>query len=212
MSESAQLLLELGAIVLALALMARFAGRLGITPIPLYLLAGLAIGQGGVVPVVTSEEIVEFGAELGVIFLLLLLGLEYSAGELVTGLRSVGRVGLADLALNFTPGFVTGIVLDLGLVASVFFGAVTYVSSTGIVAKLIEDLGWIGNRETPTVLSILVFEDLAMALFLPILAVLALGRGPGNRLGDRGGRGRPGGGDHRGRGTWRGPNRVGPVP
>ena len=182
MSESAQLLLELGAIVLALALMARFAGRLGITPIPLYLLAGLAIGQGGVVPVVTSEEIVEFGAELGVIFLLLLLGLEYSAGELVTGLRSVGRVGLADLALNFTPGFVTGIVLDLGLVASVFFGAVTYVSSTGIVAKLIEDLGWIGNRETPTVLSILVFEDLAMALFLPILAVLALGRGPGTAL------------------------------
>ena len=182
MSESAQLLLELGAIVLALALMARFAGRLGITPIPLYLLAGLAIGEGGVVPVVTSEEIVEFGAELGVIFLLLLLGLEYSARELVTGLRSVGRVGLADLALNFTPGFVTGIILDLGLVASVFFGAVTYVSSTGIVAKLIEDLGWIGNRETPTVLSILVFEDLAMALFLPILAVLALGRGPGTAL------------------------------
>ncbi len=182
MSDSAQLLLELGAIVLALALMARFARRIGITPIPLYLLAGLAIGEGGVVPVVTSEEIVGFGAELGVIFLLLLLGLEYSAGELVTGLRSVGRVGLADLALNFTPGFLTGIVLDLGLVASVFFGAVTYVSSTGIVAKLIEDLGWIGNRETPTVLSILVFEDLAMALFLPILGVLALGSGPGTAL------------------------------
>jgi CPA2 family monovalent cation:H+ antiporter-2 len=169
----------LGAIVLGLALMARVAGRLGITPIPLYLLAGLAIGQGGLVPVVTSEEIVEFGAELGVIFLLLLLGLEYSARELVSGLRSVRRIGLADLALNFTPGFLTGMVLDLGVVMSVFFGVVTYVSSTGIVAKLIEDLGWIGNRETPTVLSILVFEDLAMAVFLPILGVLALGRGPG---------------------------------
>jgi CPA2 family monovalent cation:H+ antiporter-2 len=182
MDEGALLLLELGAIVLALALMARVAGRIGITPIPLYLLAGLAIGQGGLVPVVTSEEIVEFGAELGVIFLLLLLGLEYSAGELVTGLRSVSRIGIADLALNFTPGFLTGLVLDLGVVMSVFFGAVTYVSSTGIVAKLIEDLGWIGNRETPTVLSILVFEDLAMAVFLPILGVLALGRGPGTAL------------------------------
>ncbi len=182
MEEGALLLVELGAIVLGLALMARFAGRLGITPIPLYLLAGLAIGQGGLVPVVTSEEIVEFGAELGVIFLLLMLGLEYSAGELVTGLRSVARVGVADLVLNFTPGFVTGMALGLGVVPSVFFGAVTYVSSTGIVAKLVEDLGWIGNRETPTVLSILVFEDLAMAAFLPILGVLALGSGPGTAV------------------------------
>jgi monovalent cation:H+ antiporter-2, CPA2 family len=182
MDEGALLLVELGAIVLGLALMARFAGRIGITPIPLYLLAGLAIGQGGLVPVVTSEEIVEFGAELGVIFLLLMLGLEYSAGELVTGLRSVARVGVADLVLNFTPGFVTGMALGLGAVPSVFFGAVTYVSSTGIVAKLVEDLGWIGNRETPTVLSILVFEDLAMAAFLPILGILALGSGPGTAV------------------------------
>ena len=92
------------------------------------------------------------------------------------------RVGLVDLVINFIPGFVTGMVLDLGVVVSVFFGAVTYVSSTGIVAKLIEDLGWIGNRETPTVLSILVFEDLAMAVFLPILGVLALGSGPETAL------------------------------
>lgn len=83
--------------------------------------------------------------------------------------------GLADFALNFTPGLVTGLILGIGVVPSVFFGGVTYVSSTGIVAKLLEDLGWSGNRETPVVLSILVFEDLAMAVLLPVLGVLALG-------------------------------------
>lgn len=175
MDESALFLVELGTVVLALGVMARLAGYWGISPIPLYLIAGLALGQGGLIPVVTSEDFIEFGAELGVIFLLLMLGLEYSAGELVRGVRSVARAGLADLLLNFTPGFATGLILDLGLVPSVFFGGVTYVSSTGIVAKLLDDLGWSGNRETPVVLSILVFEDLAMALLLPILGVLALG-------------------------------------
>ncbi len=175
MDESARFLVELGAVILGLGVMARLAGRLGISPIPLYLLAGLALGEGGVFPVITSEGFIEFGAELGVIFLLLMLGLEYSARELVQGVRSVAWVGLADFLLNFTPGFLAGIVLDLGLVPAVFFGGVTYVSSTGIVAKLLEDLGWSGNRETPVVLSVLVFEDLAMAVLLPILGVLALG-------------------------------------
>ena len=127
------------------------------------------------VPLVTSEEFIEVGAELGVIFLLLMLGLEYSARELVAGVRAVAPSGLLDLALNFTPGFLAGLLLGWGVVPSLFLGGVTYISSTGVIAKLLHDLGWSGNRETPVVLSILVFEDLAMAILLPTLGVLALG-------------------------------------
>lgn len=175
MDHGARLLFELGAVVLSLAILARLAGRLGISPIPLYLLGGLAIGEGGLVPVVTSEEFIEVGADLGVIFLLLMLGLEYSARELIAGVRSVAPAGVVDLVLNFTPGFVTGLVLGWGAVPALFMGGVTYISSTGVIAKLLHDLGWSGNRETPVVLSILVFEDLAMAVLLPTLGVLALG-------------------------------------
>lgn len=175
MAHGALLLVELGAVVLALGILARLASRLAISPIPLYLLAGLAMGEGGLVPVVTSEEFIEVGAELGVIFLLLMLGLEYSARELVAGVRSVAPAGLVDLGLNFTPGFVAGLVLGWGVVPALFLGGVTYISSTGVIAKLLNDLGWTGNRETPVILSILVFEDLAMAVLLPILAALALG-------------------------------------
>jgi CPA2 family monovalent cation:H+ antiporter-2 len=173
--HGALLLVELGGVVLALGVLARLASRLAISPIPLYLLAGLAVGEGGLVPVVTSEEFIEVGAELGVIFLLLMLGLEYSARELVTGMRSVAPSGLVDLALNFTPGFLAGLLLGWGIVPALFLGGVTYISSTGVIAKLLNDLGWTGNRETPVVLSILVFEDLAMAILLPTLAVLTLG-------------------------------------
>lgn len=175
MDHGARLLVELGAVGLGLAILARWASRLGISPIPFYLVAGLALGEGGVVPLVTSEEFIEVGADLGVIFLLLMLGLEYSAEELVDGIRSVAPAGLLDLVLNFTPGFVTGLILGWGIVPALFLGGVTYISSTGVIAKLLNDHGWTGNRETPVVLSILVFEDLAMAVLLPTLAALALG-------------------------------------
>lgn len=175
MSHRALVLVELGAVVLGLGVLARLAGRLGISPIPFYLLGGLALGEGGLVNVVTSEEFIEVGAELGVIFLLLMLGLEYSARELVAGVKSVAPAGLLDLVLNFTPGFAAGLILGWGTVPALFLGGVTYISSTGVIAKLLHDLGWSGNRETPVILSILVFEDLAMAVILPTLGVLALG-------------------------------------
>jgi monovalent cation:H+ antiporter-2, CPA2 family len=173
--HSAQVLVELGTVVLILGVLARLAGRLGISPIPLYLLAGLALGEGGILPLVTSDEFIEVGAELGVIFLLLMLGLEYSADELVAGVKVVAPAGLLDFVLNFTPGFLAGLVLGWGVVPALFMGGVTYISSTGVIAKMLNDLGWSGNRETPVVLSILVFEDLAMAVLLPTLGVLALG-------------------------------------
>jgi CPA2 family monovalent cation:H+ antiporter-2 len=175
MDRGALVLVELGAVALVLAVLARLASRLAISPIPLYLIAGLALGEGGVVPLVTSEQFIEVGAALGVIFLLLMLGLQYSAEELVDGMRSVAPAGLLDLMLNFTPGLLTGLILGWGIVPALFLGGVTYVSSTGVIVKLLNDLGWTGNRETPVVLSVLVFEDLAMAILLPTLAALTLG-------------------------------------
>jgi CPA2 family monovalent cation:H+ antiporter-2 len=172
------LLLELGAIVIGLAVFARLSASIGLSPIPLYLLAGLAFGEGGLVPVVTADEFIEVGAEIGVILLLLMLGLDYSAQELTQGLRTGWRDGALDVALNFTPGLLVGILLGWGVVAGLLLGGVTYISSSGIVAKLISDLGWIGNRETPGVLSLLVQEDLVMAAFLPIAAVLLAGTAP----------------------------------
>lgn len=171
------LLLELGAVVLGLALLARIAGRLGLPAVPLYLLAGLAFGEGGVLPLVTTEPFVDAGAELGLILLLFLLGLEYSAAELTATLRSSVRPGLLDLALNAVPGALAGYLFGSDLVTAVALGGVTYVTSSGIAARLLEDLGWVGNRETPLVLSLTVIEDLAMAVYLPVLGALLAGGG-----------------------------------
>jgi CPA2 family monovalent cation:H+ antiporter-2 len=171
------LLVELGAIILALGLLAAVSVRFSVSPIPLYLLAGLAFGQGGVLPLATSDQFISAGAEIGVILLLFTLGLEYTASELVGTLRSSAVPGLVDLALNAAPGVAAALLLGWGPVAAVAMGGITYVTSSGITAKVLGDLGWLGNRETPAVLSLLVFEDLTMAVYLPILTALLAGAG-----------------------------------
>lgn len=143
--------------------------------IPLYLTAGLAFGKGGIVPLVTAEEFVQVGAEIGLILLLFMLGLEYTAAELISTLRTHALVGVIDFLLNFTPGFAAALLLGWSPVLGVILGGVTYVSSSGIIAKILSDQGWTGNRETPVVLSALVIEDLVMALYLPVAAALLAG-------------------------------------
>jgi CPA2 family monovalent cation:H+ antiporter-2 len=174
-SSVAVAFIEIGAVVLALAALARLAGRLGITTIPLYLLAGLAVGEGGVAPLDVSGEFISLVAEIGVLLLLLTLGLEYSADELRVGLRTGLVPGTVDAALNFTPGLIGGLVLGWDIRAAVLLGGVCWVSSSGIVAKVLRDLDRLANRETPAILNLLVIEDLAMAAFLPIAAALVAG-------------------------------------
>lgn len=177
MIDTALVYIELGALVAALALLARLANRFNLSPIPLYLIAGLAVGNGGFIEISFSEAFIEIGAEIGVILLLFMLGLEYTAEELSTSLRSGMPLGIADFALNFPPGFIAGLLLGWQPIEALLLGGVTYISSSGIVAKLLSDLNRVGNRETPAVLTMLVMEDLAMAVYLPLVAVLLIGGG-----------------------------------
>ena len=171
----AERLLELGAVLIGLAVLARLAARAGIPTIPLYLLAGLAFGRGGVLPLVTTREFIELGSEIGLILLLFMLGLEYSASELVQTMRRSARAGAIDVGLNFAPGLVVGLLLGWGAVSALFLGGVTLVSSSGIMAKLIAEFGLNARPEAAFAVSIAVIEDLAMAIYLPVLGVLVVG-------------------------------------
>src|SRR3954447_6496356 len=172
MSHTALELIELGAVFFGLGLLDRLADRIGLSPIPLYLIGGLCFGSGGLVPLGDIGGFTHLASEIGVVLLLLLLGLEYSAAELFTGLRRSWTAGLLDIVLNAAPGAAVALLLGWGPVGAMVIAGVTYISSSGIVAKVLGDLGRLGNRETPVVLSILVFEDLAMALYLPILTAV----------------------------------------
>jgi CPA2 family monovalent cation:H+ antiporter-2 len=172
---SAPLLFELGAILVVLTILGSTARRFGLSPIPLYLLTGLFLGTGGVAPVPAAAEFVETGASIGVVLLLLTLGLEFSIGEFSASLRRHLPSAGVDLVLNAIPGAIAGWLLGMDAVGIVAMAGITYISSSGVIARLLSDLDRLGNRETPAVLSVLVLEDFAMAAYLPVLTVLASG-------------------------------------
>jgi CPA2 family monovalent cation:H+ antiporter-2 len=137
--------------------------------------AGLSFGEGGVVGLELSEDFLDVTAQIGVVLLLLTLGLEYTADELRSTLRRGARDGLVDLGANALPGVVAGLVLGWGAEETLLLGGITAISSSGVVAKVLDDLGRLGNRETPTILSVLVLEDLAMAAYLPVVGIVLAG-------------------------------------
>ncbi len=168
-------LVEVGALILLLAVLSRVAGWVGLTAVPFYLVVGLSLGNGGLIGLSVSEEFISLAAEIGVLLLLLTLGLEYTDQELREGLRSGLRPGAVDMVANAVPGVALGLILGWTPLAAVLLGGVTWVSSSGIISKVLSDLDRLGNRETPVVLNTLVIEDLAMAVYLPVVAALIVG-------------------------------------
>jgi len=184
--DFALLFIELGSVAVGLAVLARFAIRSGLSSISLYLVAGLAFGKGGLAPLNLSRQFIQIGAEIGVLLLLFMLGLEYSGEQLKRNLRG-GLPGAGiDLLLNFPPGFAAGLLMGWSPLASLLLGGITFISSSGIIASVLSELDRMRAPETHTVLSILVLEDLVMAIYLPLIAVLLVGGGPGKIAGSIG--------------------------
>jgi CPA2 family monovalent cation:H+ antiporter-2 len=175
--DTAVVFIETGAVVVGLAFLARIADRARISAVPLYVVAGLAVGEGGLAPLDVSGDFIRLVGDIGALLLLLMLGLAYSPEELRTGLASGIGPGVVNGVVNFVPGLAIGLILGSDIRAAFLLGGVCWVSSSGVVAKVLADLGRLGNRETPAVLNLLVLEDLAMAVFLPVAGGVVTGGG-----------------------------------
>lgn len=175
MKGDASFLVELGFLLILLGAAGALALRVGLSTAPLFLLAGLLIAEGGPVSLTSAEPFLEAAAAVGVVLLLLALGLEFSADEFGNALKRHAPSGIVDFFLNATPGFIFGWLIGLEWPACLALAGITWVSSSGIVAKVLGDLNRLGNRETPAVLSVLVLEDIAMAVYLPVLGIVLVG-------------------------------------
>jgi monovalent cation:H+ antiporter-2, CPA2 family len=138
--------------------------------------AGIVLGPSpGFWTIVRPSQGTDLLAELGIVLLLFFLGLEFSLARIMAARRLVLVGGLIDLAINAGLGLAVGVAL-LGLSAeAVLLAGLIYVSSSGIVTRALFDLRRLADDETDLVLGVLVFEDLAVALFLGIAAALATG-------------------------------------
>lgn len=165
--------LEIGLLLIALGLLARAAAAIGFSSVPLFLLAGLAFGNGGLLPMTLSATFVSIAAEIGAILLLFFLGLEYSAKQVVREMQRHRSTAVADVLLNAIPGALFALAMGWGPLAAIGLAGVTYVSSSGIVTQVAREMGWRGKPEWNSLVSVLVLEDLVMAPYLPIVTAIA---------------------------------------
>jgi CPA2 family monovalent cation:H+ antiporter-2 len=144
----------------------------GISSIPAYLLAGIILGpnEPHVTSLIQPSEVTAFLAELGLVFLLFFLGLEFSLGRLRRTGRHLGLGGAVDLIVNGSIGLLVGVVAFGLSFAALVLAAAIYVSSSAITVKGLIDFRRLADDETDLVLGILLFEDLVIAFVLGFAA------------------------------------------
>jgi monovalent cation:H+ antiporter-2, CPA2 family len=163
---------QLALTVLLLAALGLAAHVVGISAIPAYLLAGLLLGphEPHFTSLIAPSEVTDFLAELGIIFLLFFLGLEFSLGRLTRTGRHVGLGGALDLMINAAAGLIVGVAAFGLSFGALILAAAVYVSSSAITVKGLIDFRRLADEETDLVLAILLFEDIAIALVLGFAA------------------------------------------
>jgi monovalent cation:H+ antiporter-2, CPA2 family len=161
-------LAELAVTVGVLAVLGLAASRFGLSAIPAYLLAGLLLGpnEPKQLALIEPSEVTDFVAQLGIVFLLFFLGLEFTLGRLARSRRHAVLGGVVDVAINGGLGLAVGVVAFGFSFAAVILAAAIYVSSSAITVKGLIDFRRLADDETDLVLAILVAEDIVIALVL----------------------------------------------
>ena len=165
-------LAQLSITVALLAGLGLVASRFGLSAIPAYLLAGLLLGpnEPRALSLIRPSEVTHFLAEIGLVFLLFFLGLEFTLGRLVRSRRHAVLGGAIDLVVNGVLGLVVGVAAFGLTFGGLVLAAAIYVSSSAITVKGLIDFRRLADDETDLVLAILVAEDLAIALVLGFVA------------------------------------------
>ena len=179
----ADLLLQAGVAIAALAVVGLLAHRFGQSVIPAYIVVGIVVGPnaptiaGVSFRVLERYEFITLFAELGIVLLLFFIGLEFSVDRLLARRGEFARAGTVDFALNAGVGVAIALAFGFTPLEAAFVAGIVYISSSAIVTKTLVDLGWVADPEAEPVLGVLVFEDLVIAVYLAIVSAIATGTG-----------------------------------
>lgn len=143
-----------------------------------YLLAGIFAGPYfNLVPTVTDRANLSLWADIGVIFLLFSLGLEFSFKKMLAVGKSAMITAMLNIFLMLFVGYYIGMLLGWSTTDSFFLGSMISMSSTTIIIKAFDDLSIKKQKFTDLVFGVLVIEDIAGVLMLVLLPAVAVGHG-----------------------------------
>jgi CPA2 family monovalent cation:H+ antiporter-2 len=165
-------LAELAVTLTLLGVLGLLTSRFGLSAIPAYLLAGLLLGPNDPkqLALIEPSEVTEFVAQLGIVFLLFFLGLEFTLDRLTRSGQHALLGGAIDFVINAGLGLLIGVAAFGFHFAALILAAAIYVSSTAITVKGLIDFRRLADDETDLVLAILIAEDLVLALVLGFAA------------------------------------------
>lgn len=141
-----------------------------------YLLAGLIVGPHIPIPLFVDMERVHTLSELGVIFVMFSVGLEFSIRKLVRVVPTSGIIGVIQISTMIWLGYLTGQAFGWSPQESIFTGAMVAISSTMVVAKVFAERR-VARGLTDLVFGVLVVQDLAAVLLLAVLTAISSGKG-----------------------------------
>ena len=140
-----------------------------------YILAGLLVGPYfDLLPTVVDKHGVEIWAQIGVIFLLFSLGLEFSFKKLVKVGGMAGVTGIFEIACMIGLGYLTGRLLGWPMMDCIFLGGIIAISSTTIIIRAFDELGVKSQKFAGVVMGVLIVEDLVAVLLMVLLSTLAV--------------------------------------
>jgi len=142
-----------------------------------YIVAGLLVGPHvSLVPTVSDEHNIQTWSEIGVIFLLFSLGLEFSFKKLMKVGGAASITAVIEVVIMLLLGYAAGRLLGWSAMDSIFLGGILSVSSTTIIIRAFDELGVKGQQFAGLVFGILVVEDLVAIVLLVLLSTLAASR------------------------------------
>lgn len=142
-----------------------------------YILAGLLVGPNfSMLPTISDLEGVKVWADIGVIFLLFSLGLEFSFKKLVKIGGTAGVTGIFEIICMVALGYFAGKLLGWPTMDCIFLGGIIAISSTTIIIRAFDELGVKTRKFADVVMGVLVIEDLMAVLLMVLLSTLAVSR------------------------------------
>lgn len=168
-------LLSLIAIFVAAKVFGEIAERLGQPAVLGEIAGGIVIGISGLHLVDPHDVTIHLLSQLGVILLLFLIGLETNLSKLVSVGGPAISVAVVGVALPFAGGYFFGLALGMSSMISIFLGASLTATSVGITARVLSDLGHLGDDESQVILGAAVVDDVIGLVLLTLVGTLAGG-------------------------------------
>ena len=166
--------LELLAILSSAVLIVWLFRRLQLPAILAYLVAGVLVGEHGLA---LAQEHVDYDhfAELGIVFLLFTLGLEFSLPKLVAMRHLVVTVGSLQVGISLVIFMLVAMLLGQSFAAAITIGGILALSSTAIVIRQLSESGGMKKKSGQLSVAVLLFQDVAVVPLLIVIPLLAQG-------------------------------------